>query len=82
MWKIKKFLLDLLESIILSIILIVILAGVTWVLFHLISFILVTLPTLNFSDNFDKWKIIGNGAAISVMSAAYIALKERQLLLE
>jgi hypothetical protein len=51
---VKKFLLELLESIILSIILIALVAGGLWIAFSVAIFIMDVLPTLNFLEHFDR----------------------------
>jgi hypothetical protein len=54
MWMVKKFLLDLLESIVLSIILIAIVAGALWVVFSVALFLMDFLPAINLLEHFDK----------------------------
>jgi hypothetical protein len=49
-----KILLELLESIILSIILIALVAGGLWIAFSVAIFLMDVLPTFNFLENFDK----------------------------
>jgi hypothetical protein len=54
MWTVKKILFELLESIILSIILIALVAGGLWIVFSAAIFIMDVLPTFNFLEHFDK----------------------------
>jgi hypothetical protein len=50
----KKIVLELLESIILSIILIALVAGVLWVVFSLALFLIDFLPAFSLLEHFDK----------------------------
>jgi hypothetical protein len=54
MWMVKKILLELLESIILSSILIALVAGGLWIVFSVALFIMDYLPTFNLLEHFDK----------------------------
>jgi hypothetical protein len=54
MWTVRKILLELLESLILSAILIALVAGGLWIAFSVAIFIMDVLPTFNLLEHFDR----------------------------